>query len=213
MTYFLTRIQLPEWMSQMLARAGVSISNPRVLWAAPYVLSAAPLFLSPNASIRISGGVIPDLSLIGFYALFFAMGTMLYRSGQSGLDALARRSIVLTAVGFFAAQFAFGWGTPVVFGPLKQFLSIVATFYLALGVIGIFIRFASKASPAWAYFTRTSYWVYLVHLPFVYAFLRLLAHLTLPLFVTLTITFVASIALSLVSFELLVRRSPLARLV
>jgi peptidoglycan/LPS O-acetylase OafA/YrhL len=213
LTYLLTRIQLPESFSTLLARAGVWISNPRILWGAPLALSAAPLFLGPNASVRISGGVIPDLSLLGFYALFFAMGILLYRSGQSGLDALERRSILLTAVGFIAAQLAFGWGANVIVGPLRQFLSIVASFYLALGVIGIFIRFASKVGPAWAYFTRTSYWVYLVHLPFVYAFLRLLAHLALPPFVTIAITFVASVALSLASFELLVRRTPLARLV
>jgi len=213
LTYLLSFVRIPEWLSGVQAHAGAWITNPKVLWVAPLVLTAAPLFLDNSASTRTSTSLIPDLALFGFYGLFFFVGTLLFRAGQSALDALARRAIVLTVVGLVAAQLAFGWGTTVIVGPPKQFLSIVATFYLSLGVIGLFVRFGKKAGPVWGYLTRTSYWVYLVHPPFAYAFLQFLGNLALAPFATISIAFVASVALSLASFELLVRRTPLARLV
>ena len=213
LAYLFARVQIPEWLRTVQARAGFWITNPGILWVAPLVLLAAPQFLNQGALIRISGGVIPDLALLGLYGLFFVFGTWLCRSGPSGLDALASRAIVLTVVGIVAAQLAFGWGTNVFVGPLRQFLSIVATFYLALGVIGIFVRFAKNTGPVWTYLSRTSYWVYLAHLPFVYVFVQSLANTSLVPFAKIVIAFVASVALSLASFELLVRRTPLAKLV
>lgn len=211
--YAVARIRSPEWLSSSSARVGVWMSNPGILWVAPVVLVAAPQFLDTDAQIRISSSVIPDLPLLGLYGLFFVLGGLLYRSGQSGLEALARRAIALTVVGFIAAQLAFGWGTNLIVGPFQQFLAIVAIFYLALGVIGLFVRFSTTTGRVWTYLTRTSYWVYLVHLPFAYAFLRLLGNLDIPLTAAILIAFIGSVVLSLASFELLVRRTPLARLV
>ena len=179
----------------------------------PTILLAFPVFLDEGGRIRTSTSLVPDLALLGFYALFFWFGSLLFSAGKDGLDALAKRGPVLFAVGFVASQITFALQVTQDVGPVTQLLSIVASFYLAFGVIGVFLRIVKTGGRVWAYLTRTSYWVYLVHLPIVYVALRVLAYLGLPALATAFIAFFVAVALSLASFELFVRKTPLGKLV
>ena len=89
----------------------------------------------------------------------------------------------------------------------------MASFYLAFGVIGLFLHFVGAENRVWSYLTRTSYWIYLVHLPIVFAILNLLSRANLSVFFLVFCTFLLSLALSIVSYEVIVRRTPLLKLV
>lgn len=212
-TYAISRIRMPEWVGKFQAHAAFWITDPKTLIIAPTILLAFPLFLDDGGRIRTSTSLVPDLALLGFYALFFWFGSLLFSAGKDGLDALAKRGPVLFAVGFVASQVTFALQVTQDVGPVTQLLSMVASFYLAFGVIGVFLRFAKTGGRVWAYLTRTSYWVYLVHLPIVDLSLRVLAYLGLPALATAFIAFFVSVAIALASFELLVRKTPLAKLV
>jgi peptidoglycan/LPS O-acetylase OafA/YrhL len=112
-----------------------------------------------------------------------------------------------------SAQLAFGWGSNLATGRLRDLLSIIASFYLAVGIIGLFLRLVKTTGPVWRYLARTSYWIYIVHVPIAWIFLRFFDSLGLPPFVTVLISFVAVVTLSIVSFELFVRRTRLSQLV
>jgi hypothetical protein len=212
-TYGVSLIRTPEWLVKFQTYASFWITDPKTLLLVPMLLLGLPAFLDEGARIRTSTSLVPDLALLGFYALFFWFGSLLFSSGKDGLDALAKRGPVLFAVGFVASQITFSLQVMQDLGAVTQLLSMFASFYLAFGVIGVFLRLVKTGGRVWGYLTRTSYWVYLVHLPIVYVALQVLAYLALPALLTAFIAFFVSVALALASFELLVRKTPLAKLV
>ena len=211
--YLLTFLKVPDWLSKLQAKVGVWISDPRMLWCASLALFLIPGILDDSARIRTSESLIPDPSLLVFYGLFFALGVTLFKAGAFGLEALARRAPALLLIGLIAAQIAFGWGINDAVGFVNIFCAYVAAFYLAFGVIGIFLRFVKSENKVWTYLRSTSYWVYLVHLPIVFGLLRLCGEFKLQSFVAVPLTFLATMALSLLSYEILVRRTPLSKIV
>jgi len=211
--YLISFVRTSPRFTEFQARVGIWITNPWVVLIAPLVLLIAPGFLDEDSSIRTSTSFVPDLPLLGFYGIFFFSGTLLFRAGRTGLDVLSKRAYLLCFIGLTAAQLAYGWGWTLTPGPLREFASMVASFYLALGIIGLFHRLISTTGPVWKYLSRTSYWVYLVHPPILWASLRLLKPLDLPVSTTIAIALVGVVALSFATFELFVRRTALSKIV
>ena len=211
--YLISLVSLPEKIIKAKVQIGLWLSDPRILWIAPLLLLPIPGILDESARIRTSEVLIPDLSLLMFYSLFFILGMFFHESGKAGLDALSRRSLVLFFIGLISAQISFGWGMNSTTSRIHFFLSLTASFYLSFGVIGIFTRLVKKENRVWTYLTRTSYWVYLVHLPIVYLLLRFFSSFGMFGLRLTAITFFTSLFLSILSFEVLVRRTPLANLV
>ncbi len=212
-TYVFSTVPVPGKIIKAKIRIGLWLSDPRLLWIAPLLLLPIPGILDESARIRTSENVIPDLALLIFYGLFFILGMFFHESGKAGLEALSRRSIVLFFIGLTSAQISFGWGMNSTTSRIHFFLSLTASFYLSFGVIGIFTRLVNKENRVWTYLTRTSYWVYLVHLPIVYLLLRFFSSYGMFGLRLTVITFLTSLSLSILSFEVLVRRTPLAKLV
>lgn len=211
--YLFSLIKTSSRFAGFQARAGVWISDPRILLFASLLLMVAPHFLDRRAMVRISTSLIPELPLFGFYAIFFLCGIFLFRSGKAGLEALTKRAYVLCFAGMVSAQLAFGWGSNLTTGRLRDFLSIIASFYLAVGVLGLFLRLVKASGPILEYLVRTSYWVYIVHVPGVWLSLKLWDSLGVPPLANIVITFFGVVALSFASFELFVRRTRLFELV
>ena len=211
--YLLSFVRTSARFAELQAKAGVWVTDPRTLVVAPLVLLIAPDFLDPNSEIRTSTSFIPDFPLLGFYGMFFVFGILLFRSGAKGLEELSKRSFLLCSIGLVFAQFAFGWGSILPPGFLRDFASMVASFYLAFGVIGVFQRLVTSTGSIWRYLSRTSYWVYLVHPPILWALLRSFEPFGLPATVTLTMSLVGVLALSFATFELFVRRTRLSAIV
>jgi glucan biosynthesis protein C len=211
--FLVSRIRTSARVIEFQARAGIWISDPRFLVIAPLFLLIAPGFLNKDSLIRTSTSFVPDLPLLGFYGIFFVIGTLLFHAGTTGLELLSKRAYLLCAIGLVSAQFAYGWGWTLTPGPLREFASMVASFYLALGIIGLFHRLISTTGPAWKYLSRTSYWVYLVHPPILWASLRLLKPFDLPVSTTIAIALIGAVALSFATFELFVRRTAMSKIV
>ena len=210
--YLLTLLKPLDWFSNLQAKLGVWISDPRILWLVPLAVSGIPGILDETAVIRTSETLIPDPSLLAFYGIFFTLGVFLFRAGALGLDALCRRAPVLLILGLVAAQVAFGWGVNEAVGWTNQLSALFASFYLSLGVIGIFVRLVKQENRFWNYLRGTSYWVYLAHLPMVFGLLILAGALQLPSVIAVPSTFLLALGLSLLTYEVIVRRTPLSKI-
>lgn len=210
--YLKSLVPTPGRLVRLQARIGSLVSDPRILWLLPVTLFSWSNVLDESGRLRTSEGLIPDLPLLFFYGMFFALGIALYKAGKSGLDALARRSYWLAILGLIWAQIGYGWGLIETVGPLNRAFALMASFYLAFGVIGIFLRLVKHESRAWAYLTKSSYWVYLVHLPIVFVLLNLFSHLGIPALPNVFLTFLCASGLSFLGYEILVRRTPLNRI-
>ena len=136
---------------------------------------------------------------------WFSQGALIFE--------LKHRAYVLCFVGMVSAQLAVGWGSNLATGRLRDLLSMVASFYLAVGIIGLFRRLVKTTGPVWRYLARTSYWVYIVHVPIVWISMSYLDSFGLGRFASVLISFVGTVALSIASFELFVRRTRLSQLV
>ena len=63
----------------------------------------------------------------------------------------------------------------------------------------------NKASTRWRYMADASYWIYIVHVPFVMMLAPLLANVPLPAIVKLTLVSVTAVGLILLTYRYFVR--------
>lgn len=82
-----------------------------------------------------------------------------------------------------------------------------AAFTSTFAVTALALRFASGHSAIRRYLADASYWIYLIHMPLVMAGQVLMLDKPWPWFVKLTVVVVGVMAVSLISYELLVRHT------
>lgn len=200
-------LELGGLLDRWLARGPVwtALSLPLLLWPA-FALTQAP-HPAPES-------LLPQFWAIGVYGPFYALGVALH----GRLDALAglRRWLLpatllcLIAYAVFLLQVSAGlsmaraaWSTAA----LEALIAGWGT--LACLLVGL----RTLAQPrAWlGYLSRGAYWVYLVHLPVLFAIQYALMDLELPWPIKFVFAVVATLALCLASYEVLVRRTALCR--
>lgn len=210
--FLLSLVPASDRIQKLKSVIGNIASDPRILWVLPLALFPWLNILDESGRLRTSESLVPDLPLLSFYGLFFALGTFLFKAGKAGLEGLARRSYLLLIIGLISAQIGYGWGINSSVSQLNIFCAFLASFYLAFGVIGIFLKQIKHENKVWTYLTKTSYWVYLIHLPIVFVLLNAFGNLGISVLLKVILTFICSSGLSFLSYEIFVRRTPLARI-
>ena len=183
------------WLAiQRAPRIGVAVSRGfgqlmRSWWAVPLLasISAAILITKPGwvAGGSASNSLIPTPTLFAYYSLFFGFGWLL--SGQSDLIEILKRGAwlrlgvgVLLAVPAFllfydSAAFTGNVGTP---GALSEIGALRLYGLFAVGIVcwltlfgiwGVLARYVRKESRVLRYLSDASFWIYLVHIPFLVA--------------------------------------------
>jgi glucan biosynthesis protein C len=160
--------------------------------------------------LRTATAFTPDPLVLAGYLLFFAFGWALwhhqplietlpkYAWSQVGIAAVL---LPLTVVAQLALVNNSG-GAAVL---TASVLGAVIVWLLVFGISGLTIRFARHERPVMRYLTDASYWMYLVHLPFMLLVPGLLAPLALPVVVKMLIVIISVSALMLLSYHFLVR--------
>jgi hypothetical protein len=83
----------------------------------------------------------------------------------------------------------------------------LAVFASTFAVLSLALRFASGYSAVRRYLADSSFWVYIIHLPLVMVGQILVVNETWPWFVKFGVVIGGTLAISLLSYELLVRHS------
>ncbi len=158
-------------------------------WAVPALasISAAILITKTGwvAGGSASNSLIPAPTLFAYYSLFFLFGWLL--SGQSDLVEQLKRGAwlrlgagVLIAVPAFLlfydnGDFTGNVGTPGVLAEIDELrlyglLTVGIVCWLTLfGIWGVLARYVRKESRVLRYLSDASFWIYLVHIPFLVA--------------------------------------------
>jgi len=128
-----------------------------------------PVF-GPDTSL----GFVPLPHVLGYYALFFAFGALLYdrpnRNGSLLVDSLGRRWRVILPV---AIVIVFPLGLALTFAePNRSWVLASAaqgayTWSMSIGLIGLFRSVFSRERRGVRYLSDASYWMYLAHIPLV----------------------------------------------
>jgi glucans biosynthesis protein C len=139
------------------------------------------------------------------YGLLFGFGWFLYAC-RDQLWQLQAPANAMTAAGtgtlLAALLFVQRHQTP----PAAALIA-VATWLLVLGTLGLFLRYANQESAATRYLSDASYFVYLAHLPVVFAGVLALQPLAWPAVLKFGVVVALSSGLLLGAYQLLVRHS------
>lgn len=217
------------WLAiQRAPRIGAALNRGfgqlmRSWWAIPVLgsISALILVTKPGwvAGGSASNSLIPVPTLFAYYGLFFLFGWLL--SGQSDLIETLKRGAwlrlgagaLIAVPAFFlfydSAAFTGNVGTPGVLteiGALRLYglLTLGIVCWLTLfGIWGVLARYVRKESRVLRYLSDASFWIYLVHIPFLVALQSSLSttDLAIPLRWGLAVS--GTLALSLGSYALI----------
>jgi len=192
-------------------------------WGAFFLLSL-PLAVvgrhHPHGILEADGEFLPALAVWVHYGLFFAFGLVLHR-WRDRLLPLFRQRMWANALGGAAclaialALAAVSMRSPGTV-PLDRVWTGLA--YGACGwlwcfaLIGAFLRFLPHRNTLLAYLAASSYWGYLVHLPVIGAVGLLLRDWAAPFEAKMLVNIAMTTLICLLSYEGLVRRTVIGRL-
>ena len=94
--------------------------------------------------------------------------------------------------------------------PLAAVMAL-AIFASTFAALSLALRFASGRSAVRRYLADASYWIYLIHLPLVMVGQVLVVNAVLPWFVKFGLVIGGTLAVSLITYELLIRHSFMGR--
>jgi peptidoglycan/LPS O-acetylase OafA/YrhL len=162
---------------------------------------------------------IPSLWALAFFGMYFALGYQAFLRPVL-LERLRALSpwLLLGAIAAYAALFAVTDGFVAARNAARpqQFLHAVlqacAGLWMTLWCLLLAGRGLDRSSAALRWLADASYWVYLVHLPVLFAIQYWLPNLRLHWAVAFAVSTLATSAASLASYQLLVRHTPVGRL-
>lgn len=187
-----------------------------VLLALPMALTffANDKWLMWFAVMTPDTGLVPNAMAIAAYVTAFAFGWYLHRSPR-WLDHFARRwllngtsAIIFTVVCLYLAG-PHPAITPVAGHdhPVYIFAYTLGAWSWVLALIGAAHRFLHRENPVLRYLADASYWVYIVHLPILMGFQIVVRALDWPAEAKFAFVLLSTVALALLSYQLLVRYS------
>lgn len=220
--YYLLLFGVLHWVVRALAlgRIGAWLVARNPAW----LLLGLPVLLWPalasvSAPHPAPEGLVPQFWAIAYYGAFFALGTLVH----ARTDWLERaRSfapwLALAGLAFYAvflwrlsgelpgqAQPVASWGVAL----LEACLSVWLTMLCLLAGR----RLLDRASGVMRYLAQSAYWTYLLHLPLLFAVQYALMDKDWPWGLKFAVAVSATLAACLLSYQLLVRHTPLRRFV
>jgi peptidoglycan/LPS O-acetylase OafA/YrhL len=163
-----------------------------------------------SPGIDTSTLLVPEIRVLVAYAVFFAVGWALHGHADRvggvtrGWTWRLGFGVVLSAAATLLVSRPGGMGPD---GPSLKLAALagIGTWFLIIGLTGLFLRHLNRPIAAVRYVADASYWVYLVHLPVVVAAAGLTARLELPVGVKFALVLAATTLVALVSYDLIVR--------
>lgn len=176
------------------------------------------LYRMESWAIDYYAGPFPAPRQLALYGLFFGFGWMLFRR-RTVLEGFKRPAWVLLAAGIACSlvyRHSFEIGCPprpdrtcAGAGEGHHLRAVVflalSMWFMAYSLIGLFLRYMDKPSSRWRYVADASYWIYIVHVPFVMLLPLLLAGAPLPALAKLALVSATAIGLILLTYRYFVR--------
>ena len=207
---------LRAWLASAFERLAGSAWGFAVL-AVPLALLGASY---KDGMVMASGAFVPPLAEWLHNGLFYVFGLAMYGQRERLLALYQRRWLAYACAGllcFVAALTLVGLKRDhgVLIPSFTFWFSLAynaCTWLWSFALVGLFLRYVSRASPALSYLAQSSYWVYVIHMPATIGFGALLYGSALPALVKMALNIVATTAVALLSYHFLVRSTPLSSL-
>jgi len=203
-----TRLGLPS-------PPGWLVTSPAaLLWTVPLTLlpQAFMGLLVPGFGPDTSAGLIPQPHVLAYYAVFFGYGALLFLAENDGssVESVGRRFAVPLLV---ALLLCFPLGLVTIQWPAAGALpQVLYAWLMSFAAIGFFRWLVPAESPTWRYLSDSAYWLYLAHMPLVIVLQQYSRDWPLPGALKFLLVTMIATAILLVSYQLLVRHTPLGTL-
>ncbi len=172
-------------------------------------LDYSPKLLNLPVGPDFSPGLIPKPHVFLYYSVFFFFGSWYFRLGdnQCFLGKHWRWALPMAMLVLF----------PLILATKEQrlpntLLQSLYTWLMVLGSIGLANRLFQRESNLFRYVADSSYWLYLTHIPPVLLMQWVLLFLPVPALVKFTLGFLITMLILFASYELLVRRTVIGRI-
>ena len=199
-------------------------------WFALIVLPALmiPAMLTQTVPHPAAERIYPEIWSLGFNGIFFMYGFFLFKK-QSFVQGLDKHKYWMLVVSLAAYCYLFSIlpeklsfedamrhvaeGIPLT---LTHVIQVILECYIAVYMTFVCLafgrRFLEKESVYFRYIADSSYWIYILHLPVLFFIQYLLLDIELNMWVEFLISSFGTLAIGLVTYALLVRATPLGKL-
>lgn len=184
------------------------------------ICSGSMLYLGGfwRAPAVVAQSLIPNPEAFAFYTVFFAFGWLLYRNiglvprieSAPGWKLFFGTAFAL--LGFFLFSRRGQAADPASFRLPVLIAGAMATWLTMFGFWGLFARVFAKERYWLRYLADASYWIFLIHVPFLSLASISLAQTELPIVLRLVLAVGFSLTCSLVTYALFVRYTAIGRL-
>ena len=225
--FYIVALLLVKFAKFNIRQWFAKLSPARVKWI---LLLLLPVVLMPSLYVQTGSTsmapdrIYPQLWSFGFYGIYFALGWLLYGNIQV-LDSLQRYWKWLLLVSVLAYSFAFTLyprelsielmlnpdayyiepGKRLLLTVLHAFISV----YMVLVCLILGKKCLNSENKIFRYISDSSYWVYIVHPPVLMYLQVVLMDIHWGLWQEFLIASFGTIAISLLSYQLLVRYTPI----
>jgi len=173
---------------------------------------------NPTFGPDTSTGLLPLPHVLGYYAVFFAFGALLYRrrSGKRMLVACIERWWMLllpvALVVLYPAGLRFTFDVMDRSWRIASIIQVAYAWAMIVGLMALFKALLAGERRGVRYLSDSAYWLYLAHVPLVVVAQSWIRHWNLPSGVKFVGLIVVVTALLLATYQLLVRYTPLGTL-
>jgi glucans biosynthesis protein C len=158
-----------------------------------------------TAGIISSVTWMPNFIVLLLYFIFFSLGWMIYKTESLlYLKSNSVAQLALATVLFLVAEFM-PWASEAWTHTLKQLLTAVSGTLFIFGFIAFFLTYFASYSKRLSYLMEASYWVYIIHLPFMFFIPGLMAGSGLPVLLKFFITLTTTSFICMLSYKYFVR--------
>jgi peptidoglycan/LPS O-acetylase OafA/YrhL len=151
---------------------------------------------------------VPDPQVLAAYGLFFAFGWLLWHE-RDRLDTFRRDAWIQVGIATALAPINLIMTLRAGESPgarvLASLTGALMVWLFVFGLTGLFLRHLNRPSARVRYIVDSSYWLYLIHLPFTIWVPGLLSHLSWPAFFKVVALLAISTPFWVLSYDLLVR--------
>ena len=204
--------------------AGWLLSPARLLWLIP--LAMIPQWFMGRHSHTFgpdtSSGLLPMARVLLYYAIFFGFGVLYYDANdkQGRVGRWWWISIPMAVLIVFPLGLKLTYGdttesialTPSLPKFAVDMLQVSYAWLMTFGLMGLFRRLLCRESKLMRYLSDSSYWLYVIHLPLVIWLQLLVRDWPLPALVKFALIMLVCTGVSLISYQYLVRYTPLGTL-
>lgn len=207
--YYLLLFLVLLWVARLLLPPGAKAwlrALPLPVWLIGLPLLLTPALATVSAPHPAPEGLLPQFWALAAYGAYFAFG-FLFGTRLQQLAGVRVLALLGVGGGLALAAFLALLDAPrAQAGALLGALSALASAWLTLALIGLALRTCKRQGPLLRYLSEASYWVYLVHLPLLFALQFACMDQPWSWFVKLPLAVVVTLGLCLLSYELLGRR-------